>query len=101
MKFTGSATSSASSLFPDLAAHALGAAGGGKAERESRQQARFASHADPAAVQLRDRLDDRQTENGAGRGFLARAEIGRAHVRTPVTRSIPIPTSSLKKETQL
>src|SRR5258707_14690435 len=73
MRFTGSATSSASSLFPDLAAQALGAAGGGKAERESRQQARFASHADLAAVQLRDRLDDRQTETGAGRGFLARA----------------------------
>src|SRR6266849_1444081 len=72
-KLTGSATSFASSLFPDLTPPGLGVAGRGKAERESRQQARLASYADPAAVQFRDRLDDRQTQTRTGRGFLARA----------------------------
>src|SRR6266852_738212 len=51
----------------------LGAAAGGKAERESGQQARLASYPDPAAVQFRDRLDDGETQTRAGRGFLARA----------------------------
>src|SRR6266581_2443310 len=46
---------------------------GRKAEREGGLQARLASYADPAAVQLRDRLDDREPQTRAGRGFLARA----------------------------
>src|SRR5258708_35069234 len=51
----------------------LASARRGKAERECRLKPRLAFHADPAAVQLRDRLDDRQTQTRSGRGFLARA----------------------------
>src|SRR5437879_6124500 len=72
-KPTGSATSFASSLFPDLSAPELGVVGRGKAEGESRQQPRLASYADPAAVQLGDRLDDGEAQARARRGLLARA----------------------------
>src|SRR5262245_24360592 len=41
---------------------ALGPAGGREAQRERGLEARLASHADPAAVQLGDRLDDREPE---------------------------------------
>src|SRR6266513_3270773 len=44
-----------------------------KAERKGGVKARFAPYADFSPVQFRDRLDDRQTETRAGRGFLARA----------------------------
>src|SRR6267154_5788614 len=64
---------SASSLFPDVAAQELGAAGGGEAERECRLRPRLAFHPDSAAVQLGNRLDDGEAETRAGRGFLARA----------------------------
>src|SRR5437879_11601819 len=72
-KPTGSATSFATSLFPDLSAPELGVVGRGKAESESREQPRLASYADPAAVQLGDRLDDGEAEARARRRLLARA----------------------------
>src|SRR5258706_15607791 len=45
----------------------------GKTEGEGRVQARLASYSDPAAVELRDGLDDRKTQTRTGRGFFARA----------------------------
>src|SRR6266853_3691491 len=72
-RLTGSATSFGSDAGRGCSARDLGAAGGGKAERESRQQTRLASYPDPAAVQLGDRLDDGETQTRAGRGFLSRA----------------------------
>src|SRR6266849_11170912 len=72
-RLTGSATSFGSDAGRGCPARDLGSARRGKAERESRQQARLASYPDPAAVQFRDRLDDGETQTRSGRGFLARA----------------------------
>src|SRR5262245_29588302 len=48
-------------------------AGGRKAQGKRGLGAGLASHADPAAVQVRDRLDDRKAEPRSCRGALARA----------------------------
>src|SRR4029077_6238006 len=51
----------------------LGPAGGREGQRERGLRARLPPPAHPAAVQLRDRLHDRETEPRPGRGPLARA----------------------------
>src|SRR5213078_4781294 len=58
---------------PRIAAPELGVVGRGKAESESREQPRLAPYADPAAVQLGDRLHDGEAQARARRRFLARA----------------------------